>query len=218
MALRIETFFSKADREAIRVATAAAERKTAGELVVYVTERCDPHPEVAWKGSLVGGAVGALFAAIAVWRFGGWGAPDYLWILIGFQLGLVAGWVASRFDAVARKLIGEEALDSRVDGRAAEAFLEEQVFATRERTGVLIFVALFEHRVLVLADEGIDERVADEAWDSISGELAGGIRGGMRAQALIQAVERCADLLEAHGVHPADDENEISNEPRFRRE
>lgn len=218
MALRIETFFSNTDREAIRVATAAAERKTAGELVVYVTERCDPHPEVAWKGSLVGGAVGALFAAIAVWRFGGWGAPDYLWILIGFQLGLVAGWVASRFDAVARKLIGEEALDSRVDGRAAEAFLEEQVFATRERTGVLIFVALFEHRVLVLADEGIDERVADEAWDSISGELAAGIRSGMPAQALIQAVERCADLLEAHGVHPADDENEISNEPRFRRE
>ena len=218
MALRIETFFSNTDREAIRVATAAAERKTAGELVVYVTERCDPHPEVAWKGSLLGGAVGALFAAIAVWRFGGWGAPDYLWILIGFQLGLVAGWVASRFDAVARKLIGEEALDSRVDGRAAEAFLEEQVFATRERTGVLIFVALFEHRVLVLADEGIDERVADEAWDSISGELAAGIRSGMPAQALIQAVERCADLLEAHGVHPADEENEISNEPRFRRE
>lgn len=218
MATRLETFFSKADRDAIRTATTAAERKTAGELVVYVTERCDPHPEVAWKGALVGGAVGALCAAIAVWRFGGWGAPDYLWILIGFQIGLVAGWVASRFDSVARKLIGDEALDSRVDGRAAEAFLEEQVFATRERTGVLIFVALFEHRVQVLADEGIDERVADEAWDLITGELAAGIRNGMPAQALIEAVERCADLLEAHGVHPADEDNEISDEPRFRRE
>ncbi|NNE19596.1 MAG: hypothetical protein HKN10_14065 [Myxococcales bacterium] len=218
MAQRIDTFFSKADREAIQAATTAAERKTAGELVVYVAERCDPHPEVAWKGALIGGALGALCASVAVWRFGGWGAPDHLWILIGFQLGLVAGWIASRFDAVARRLIGEEALGSRVDGRAAEAFLEEQVFATRERTGVLIFVALFEHRVLVLADDGIDERVADDAWDGISGELALGIRRGTPTLALVRAVERCADLLETHGVHPADSENEISDTPRFRRE
>ncbi len=218
MPRRIETFFSKADREAIQAATAAAEQKTAGELVVYVTERCDPHPEVAWKGALVGGALGALCASIAVWRFGGWGAPDHLWILIGFQLGLVAGWMASRFDAIARKLIGEEALDSRVDGRAAEAFLDEKVFATRERTGVLIFVALFEHRVLVLADEGIDERVAEEAWDEISSELALGIRRGEPATALIHAVDRCAALLEAHGVQPADQENQLSDKPRFRRD
>jgi len=215
---RIETFFSKADREAIHAATTAAEQKTAGELVVYVTERCDPHPEVAWKGALVGGALGALCAGVAVWRFGGWGAPDQLWILIGFQLGLVAGWMASRLDAVARRLIGEEALGSRVDGRAAEAFLDEKVFATRERTGVLIFVALFEHRVLVLADEGIDERVADEAWDEISGELALGIRRGAPAAALIHAVERCAALLEAHGVQAVNQENQLSNKPRFRRD
>ena len=218
MTLRIETFFSKADREAIQAATTAAERKTAGELVVYVTERCDPHPEVAWKGALVGGALGALCASLGAWRFGGWGAPDHLWILIGFQLGLVAGWIASRFDPVARRLVGEEALDSRVDGRAAEAFLDEQVFATRERTGVLIFVALFEHRVLVLADEGIDERVADHAWDEITGELALGIRRGRPAPALIHAVERCATLLEAHGVQAADEENQLPNKPRFRRE
>jgi len=112
---RIKTFFSEADREAIREATAAAERRTAGELVVYVTERCDPHPEVVWKAALIGGALGALCAAVLVWRLGGWGAPDYLWMLIGLQLGLVAGWIASRFDGVARRLIDDETLGSRVE-------------------------------------------------------------------------------------------------------
>jgi putative membrane protein len=215
---RIDTFFSKTDRDAIRAATATAERKTAGELVVYVAERCDPHGEVGWKAALIGGAVGALCAAFAVWRLGGWGAPDYLWILIGLQLGLALGWAASRFDAAARHLIGQEALDSRVEGRAAEAFLEERVFATRDRTGVLIFVALFEHRVLVLADEGINERVDDDAWAEISDELALGLRRGTPAPALIHAVERCADLLAGHGISPLDPANELSDEPRFRRD
>lgn len=217
MPRRIESFFSQADREAIRAATAAAEQRTAGELVVYVSERCDPHPEVAWKAALIGGAVGALCAAAAVWRFGGWGAPDYAWMLIGLQLGLLVGWIASRFDRVARRLIDDDALSSRVEGRAAEAFLEEQVFATSERTGVLIFVALFEHRVLVLADQGINERVDATAWDDISNELAFGIRRGTPAPALIRAVERCADLLSEHGV-AADAANQLSNEPRFGRE
>ncbi|MDH3727358.1 MAG: hypothetical protein OER77_07485, partial [Myxococcales bacterium] len=124
---------------------------------------------------------------------------------------------ASRFDRVARRLIDDDALSSRVEGRAAEAFLEEQVFATSERTGVLIFVALFEHRVLVLADEGINERVDATAWDDISNELAFGIRRGTPAPALIRAVERCADLLSEHGV-AADAANQLSNEPRFGRE
>jgi hypothetical protein len=83
---RIETFFSEADREAIRAATATAERRTTGEIVVYVTERCDAYPEAAWKAALIGGAVGVLCGAAARWRFGGWGSPDYPWILIGLQI------------------------------------------------------------------------------------------------------------------------------------
>lgn len=215
---RIETFFSEADREAIRAATTAAERNTAGEILVYVVERCDSYPELAWKGALIGGAIGAVSAALGTWWFGGWGAADHLGILIGLQVGLVLGWVASRFEPVARRLIGDDVLTSRVEGRAAEAFLAEQVFATRERSGVLIFVALFEHRVVVLADQGIDARVEENAWTAISDEVAAGVRRGTPAEALIAAVRRCADLLVEHGMSPSDSKNELSNEPRFRRE
>ena len=217
MATRIDTFFSEAERAAIAAATSEAERQTSGELVVYVVERTDPHPEVAWKGALLGAALGALVGAIAVRFYGGWGAPDYLWLLIALQVGLVLGWLASRFDGVGRRLIDEDALDSRVEGRAAEAFVEERVFATAGRSGVLIFLALFEHRVRILADEGIAARVDERAWDGIASDLAGGLRSGAHAAALIDAVERCAQLLQEHGV-PPDTADELSNEPRFRHE
>jgi len=215
---RIETFFSEADRDAIREATAAAERRTSGELVVSVAERCDPHPEVAWKATLIGGALGAICAAAVEWRFGGWGTPGYAWVLIGLQIGVLLGYLASRFDAVARRLIDEHALSSRVEGRAARAFLEEGVFATRGRTGILIFVALFEHRVLVLADAGIDDRVAHETWREISDDVALAIRRGVPTAALIRAVERCAQLLSEHGLAALDPDNELPDAPRFRRE
>lgn len=215
MPSRIERVFSEADRGAIRAATAAAERKTAAELVVYVTERCDPHPEVVWKATLIGGAWGALIAALAVWLFGGWGTPDHLWILIGLQLGLLAGWLASRFEGIARRLIDREALESRLQGRAAEAFIKERVFATKERTGVLIFLALFEHRVMVLADEGVAGHVEASAWESISTELADGIGRGAATSAVVQAIARCADLLVEHGVSGPDTLNQLTDEPRF---
>ncbi|MGB8329259.1 MAG: hypothetical protein WCE62_03960, partial [Polyangiales bacterium] len=218
MPRRIETFFSDADRSAIRAATADAERRTSAELVVYVTERCDPHPEVTWKSTLIGGAVGVMCAAAGDWRFGGWGESGYLWLLIGLQIGFVLGYLASRSDSAARRLIDDRALSSRVEGRAARAFLEEEVFATAGRTGILIFVALFEHRVLVLRDAGIDERVDPEDWREIADELASSIRRGARAKALVRAVERCAELLVERGLVALDPRNELADEPRFRHE
>lgn len=218
MSSRIESVFSERDREAIRAATAAAERKTAAELVVCVVERCDPHSEAPWKAALIGAAWGATFAAAAAWVAGARAVPAYLWILIGAQLGLAVGWLASRFEVVARRLIDREALESRVGGRAAEAFLEQQVFATQERTGVLIFIALFEHRVVVLPDQGISARVDPNAWDSISRELANGIRQGAATRALVHAVDRCVEVLMRHGVPGPDATNQLSDEPRFHRE
>jgi len=214
---RIDKLFNKRDREAIVEATAEAERRTSGELVVYVVERCDPYGEEAWKGALIGAAVGALLAVIGTWLYGGWEFPNQHSILVGAQLGLVAGWLASRFDAIARALIGVDAMQSRADGRAAEAFVEERVFATDARTGVLIFVALLEHRVIVMADEGVSAIVADSAWSEIASSIAHGIREERPAAALIEAVHRSADLLTAHGV-PANQTNELSNAPRFRDE
>ena len=217
MATRIDKLFNKRDREAIVQATTDAERQTSGELVVYVVEQCDPYGEQGWKGALIGGAVGALCGALAAWFYGGWGSADQLWNLVGASLGLIAGWLASRFDSVSRALIGKEAIESRAEGRAAEAFIEERVFETDARSGVLIFIALFEHRVIVLADEGIREAVPESSFGDVAKSIADGIRANDAAEALIEGVGRCAAILTQYGV-PANQTNELSNEPRFRSE
>jgi putative membrane protein len=213
----IESVFSERDRDAIREATRAAEADTSAELVVYVTERSDEYAEATWRLVGLGAALGASFGAIAVAWFGGWGTPDDLWMLIGVELGVFLGLVASLVEPVRRRVIADRTIAKRTEARAAEAFVEEQVFATERRSGILLFVSLFEHRVIVLADAGIDQKVDAEAWNRITDGLAAGIRAGAPTKALVEAVGKCAELLAKHGVGPRPgDTDELENEPRFR--
>ena len=46
--------FSAADEEAIRAAVADAEQRSAGEVVPWIVEACDPYPEAGWKAAALG--------------------------------------------------------------------------------------------------------------------------------------------------------------------
>jgi len=114
-----------------------------------------------------------------------------------------------------RALAGAELVELRVRRRAAAAFLEQEVFATGERVGILLFLSLFERRVVVLADSGIHARVAPGEWDGIAGEIAQGIRRGEAEAALVAGVRACGELLARHGLAPRPGRgNELPDELR----
>ena len=115
-----------------------------------------------------------------------------------------------------RVLIPPRIIERRVDRRAAKAFLDEEIFATRDRTGVLIFVALFEHQIRILRDGGVEDKIPPGQWSEIADQLARGLRTGEPGSALVRAVESAGDLLESGGVpRRVDDRDELSNEPRL---
>ena len=220
MTPEIEKHFPAADREEIREATEAAEERTAGEVVSYVVGRSDYYPETFWMAAALGALAAALAAAIWHGRLGLWGGSPLAWITLpafaGAALGLLVAWL---LPPLRRWLIRPSELDRRVAARAAEAFIEEEIFDTRERTGVLIFVSLFEHRVLVLADSGIHRKVAPETWAEMSDGVARGIRQGQASEALVEAIRECGRLLEEHGLERAhDDRNELADHLRMRRD
>jgi putative membrane protein len=117
--------------------------------------------------------------------------------------------------AVKRWLAGGDLLDLRTRQRAERAFLEEEVFRTRDRTGILVFLSLFEHRVVVLGDAGINKQVEQRHWDGIIQSIVAGIRAGRPGEALVLAIRQCGELLERYGVAlQPDDTNELSNDLR----
>lgn len=196
--------FSASDVESVRQAVAAAEAESAGEIVPYVVEASDPYPGASWKGA----ALGALAAALLAWllhRWAGfWGGRDFFWMVVpaaaGGALGLLAVHLAPPLH---RWLAGAELIELRTHRRAAAAFLEQEVFRTPQRTGILLFVSLLERRVVVLADSGIHARVEDGAWDAVVARIVAGIRRGEPGAALAAAIRECGDLLVRHGLRQA---------------
>jgi putative membrane protein len=207
---------SDADREAVRAAVAEAEKRTSGEIVPYVVPASDAYPNAIWKGAAFGALAGPLLALALHRLWDLWGSHFELWLLVPSAAGAAIGFLLAAFvPPVKRWLAGDEMLELRTRQRAEMAFLEEEVFRTRERTGILLFLSLFEHRVVVLADSGIHTLVQPGQWDGIAAAIASSIRAGRAREALLEAIRSCGDLLERHGVaRRADDVNELPDELR----
>lgn len=212
----IHTLFSDADLEAVKAAVRAAEGQTSGEIVPYVVEASDEYPTAVWKGAALGALLGPLVAVAIYEWLGLWGVYVPLWIAFPAMIGGGAGYLLTAWlPPVRRWMAGDEVLEARAQRRAAVAFLEAEVFRTRDRTGILLFLSLFEHRVVVLGDTGINQKVKQEEWDGIAAKLAAGIRAGRPGAALLEAIRECGHLLERRGValQPGDI-NELSDELR----
>lgn len=210
-------FFSAADLTAIGDATRDAEKRTSGEIVPYITGRVDSHREVRWAGALYGALSLSLLAGLWHWFGGFWSGFGIIWITLPPLIGGALGALAAGLDPLGRMLVADEDLDRRVRLRAEAAFLEEEVFKTRHRTGILIFLALWEHRAVILGDEGIHRVVPEGTWDDLVKDLVEGVRQGRASQALIEVIGRCGVLLEEYGLQILpDDEDELADAPRVR--
>ena len=213
----VRPLFSEQDLEAVRGVVAAAEGKTSGEIVPFVVDASDAYEGALWKGAALGALGAPLLVAVAHVVAGLWGG-GVLWIGLPAAAGGALGFLLTAFvPAVKRALIPRDLLDRRVRRRAAVAFLEEEVFSTEDRTGILLFLSLFEHRVVVLGDAGINVKVGEEEWIAITDAIAAGIREGRPGEALVEGIGACGRLLTRRGVEiQPDDRNELRDDLRRR--
>ncbi len=214
--------FSESDQERIRAAVAAAERATSGEIVPYIVSRSGKYEVALWRGAGLGAALAAAAGLATGAAYDGWGL-DWLYAAEGMvaliALGGLVGALVAVAPAVRRALAGRRRLEENVARRAAQAFVEEEVFDTRDRTGILLFVSLLEHRLVVLGDSGINAKVAADEWTEVVALVRDGIRRGAPTDGLVAAIERCGELLHRRGVEiKEDDSDELSDRVRLRKE
>jgi putative membrane protein len=205
---RVEALLDEGARNAIEAAVAEAEARTSGEIVPVIVDRSDGYPGVR-------AAAAALLAFAAGVAVLGLGLDPWLWLPPAQIAAFALGYLAAGQRALLRWLIPDGVRAERVDRAAGLAFLEHGLVETRDRTGILIYVSLLEHRVLVLADRGIHERVAAGTWDGVVRLVLDGIREGRAEEGLVAGIRCCGEILAADFPPRPDDSDELSNRPRF---
>jgi putative membrane protein len=213
--LALERFFSAADHSAIEAAVREVEAQSASEIVPYAVERSDSYTRALWTAATLGALAAAMVAAFVRWSGEIWGGPVALWIALPPAAGGALAWLATlAMPALRRSLVPPDVLAERVRQRAMEAFVNEEVFRTRDRTGILIFVSLFERRVVVLADRGLDGRVTPQEWEDIVAGIVAGMRRRQPGPALAEGIRRCARLAGRLPPRP-DDRDELPGQLRL---
>lgn len=196
----------------VREAIAEAERRTCGELVVVVVERSDEHPDAAWLSALCTLLLGtALLAAHLPWT-----RPE---LVLATQLVLGAsGYLLARLlPDVARVFVGEERATALAHEQALLEFQRFGLSRTAGRTGVLLFVSLFEHRVVVLGDEAIHGKVGEAHWTATTTAVLAEVARGRLAEGLCAGVQACGAVLAEHFPPLPGDRNELPDHLVLRR-
>ena len=204
------------DRERVEQAVKEAETQTSGEIISYAVEVSDGYEEAMWRSGMAFGGL-ALLVFVLIHNFSvSWETFELMQVALGTFAATLAGVASANYmNAVKRFFAGKELMERRVAQRAAEEFLAEEVFNTRDRTGILIFLSLMEHKVIVLGDSGINAKVQKAEWEEIVQMIVNGMRAGKPADGLIDAIRQCGVLLHKQGVGiRTDDKDELSNKLR----
>jgi putative membrane protein len=203
--------FSAEDRLKIREAVVAAEKRTRGEIVpmvVPVSGRYDAPPLL---GALLALLVLSGLLMFERERWGSSYSPAVTLLLVVLAYGI--GHAMGSFPVIVRWLTPENHMDLQVRRRAEAAFYEHGLHKTREASGILIMISQLEHRVQILADHAIDEKVPPKTWDTVVQQLVQATKEGRPADGLCRAISQCGEVLAVHfPSRPGDNPDELGDD------
>ena len=218
------------DHARINAAIARAETTTSGEITCVIKAKRFDYPEtpLTWAAavSLILPLVLAGFGLIPhEWmtpllaRFGGWyaigvsGSFTVTEAIIAYALlqlvlfAVVYGLIA--FTGLRMMLTPKAIRHRRAHEKAQEQFYARGLHLTQSHTGVMIFCALEERFVEVIADEGIYGKVDPHFWDTTVAALLTHIKSGDLTAGFEAAIEVCGQALAGHFPPEGDNPNEL---------
>ncbi|MFO1303355.1 MAG: TPM domain-containing protein [Burkholderiales bacterium] len=195
-------FLTAADSQAIEERVRVLERAIGVEVVTLVVAKCDVYPETVWKAFALGSSLAALAVAI-----GDLMRPDWVTstsvitsMVAILAIGALCALASVYVPAFARLFLRDVRANVEATQYAKAQFLERQLFATKERTAILVLVAMLERRVVIFADTGLNGRVTIAEWDAVIARMTDKLRAGAPREAITAGLDAIGDLLAAKGV------------------
>ena len=99
-----------------------------------------------------------------------------------------------------------------VEERSLFVFDKLKLNETKLRNGVLIYLAVRDHKFAILGDEGINNVVEDGFWNDVKDLMQAHFKEGRFTEGLEAGIQRCGEKLKAFFPYQSDDVNEIPDE------
>lgn len=184
----------------------AVESQTSAEVVVTVRHAAERHVRTS---AIFGACVAVLvFVVMLV-------SPrvyDVRTMPLDALLAFVLAALVCHFVPALRRWLTPRARRLAAAERGARAaFAELGIVKTRQRTGILVFVALFERTAVLVADEGIPTALLGEGYETTRSALARSV-ATLDFEAFLRELAGLGPLLAGVLPRRPDDENELSDE------
>lgn len=197
--MKLLKFFSKEELKRIEASVQEAESGISGEIVPVFVEQCDGY-EIAYYRAAFLTSLATFSTLVLLDRFWlGFHLYDPFYYLLNVLLAAAVAILMVHYVPTLKRLfVGQAKLHYEADERADALFLREEVFNSTNRTGVMIFIAFFEHQVIVKADKGISSVVPHQEWVEVVDLIIGGIQQQQLTDGIIKGIQRCSQILEAN--------------------
>lgn len=99
-----------------------------------------------------------------------------------------------------------------VEQRSLFIFNRLKLNETKLRNGVLIYIAVKDHKFAILGDEGINDVVENNFWNDVKELMLSYFREGRFTEGLELGIQRCGEKLKIFFPYQSDDINEIPDD------
>ncbi len=189
-------------------AVAELESTSAAEVVVVVAPYSGHYHDLDLLWGLVFGLASLAYMLHSRFDF----HPDF--VLLNVVLAGVVGWFLSRSTQSPRRLwCRQERRQHQVRLAAQSAFADQGLSATRDRSGLLLYISLWERLAVVQPDYGVDGALPRAIWNEVRHRFGQATTLEQLEEALFASLEQLREPLSQALPRAEDDRDELPNAP-----
>lgn len=201
------SFYEEYAKSEARQAVAEIEAQTSAEVVVALRRASAGYRDADYLAGFVLAVIALLVMLFA----------DFTFALGTFPAGVIGSFIAgalvtSQIAPIRRLLTLPSRRRAEVRSAARAAFVDLGVSRTSGRTGILVFVSLFEREVEVVADIGVDPALLGEAWPRALEDLRAVLKPRPVFARFAEKLRALGPALATALPRAQDDVNELSDE------